>query len=73
MLDKILVPLDGSTLAERALPYAERIARATSGGITLLHDLAGIHHHDPLGGLGNDAHVVRDEHEGHAALALQRQ
>jgi hypothetical protein len=24
-----LVPLDGSPLAERALPYAERLARAT--------------------------------------------
>lgn len=37
MFDKILVPLDGSALAERALPYAARIARATHGSILLLH------------------------------------
>jgi nucleotide-binding universal stress UspA family protein len=36
MLTKILVPLDGSPLAERALPYASRVARATGGQITLL-------------------------------------
>ena len=47
--------------------------REQRGGLALLHDLAGIHHHDPLCGLGDDAHVVRDEHERHAALALQRQ
>jgi nucleotide-binding universal stress UspA family protein len=36
MLQRILVPLDGSTLAEQALPVAARLARATSGTITLL-------------------------------------
>lgn len=32
----ILVPLDGSALAERALPYAERLARATDGQLVLV-------------------------------------
>lgn len=33
MPDTILLPLDGSPLAERALPYAERLARATDAHI----------------------------------------
>jgi nucleotide-binding universal stress UspA family protein len=32
----ILVPLDGSELAERALPYATRLARAVDGRVTLV-------------------------------------
>jgi len=36
MFQHILVPLDGSERAERALPGAARIARATGGSITLL-------------------------------------
>lgn len=35
MLKRILVPLDGSRLAERALPIALRLARATQGTIVL--------------------------------------
>ena len=35
-LDRILVPLDGSGLAEHALPVAELLARTTSGKIDLL-------------------------------------
>ncbi len=37
MFRHILVPLDGSSLAEKALPHAARLARASSGTITLLH------------------------------------
>ncbi|HVU67991.1 MAG TPA: universal stress protein [Ktedonobacteraceae bacterium] len=37
MFQRILVPLDGSALAEQALPVAARIARAGGGIITLLH------------------------------------
>lgn len=33
----LLVPLDGSPLAERALPYAARLADATAGRLLLLH------------------------------------
>jgi nucleotide-binding universal stress UspA family protein len=37
MFQRILVPLDGSPLAEQALPIATRIARATRGTVILLH------------------------------------
>lgn len=36
MFQRILVPLDGSVRAERALPIAARIARATGGSLVLL-------------------------------------
>jgi nucleotide-binding universal stress UspA family protein len=36
MYTRILVPLDGSTRAERAIPVAARIARATNGTIVLV-------------------------------------
>lgn len=36
MSKQILVPLDGSPLAERALPYAESLARATEARVVLL-------------------------------------
>lgn len=40
-LDRILVPLDGSGLAEHALPVAELMARATGGKISLLSVASG--------------------------------
>src|SRR6188768_1864769 len=36
MFTTILVPLDGSGLAERAVPYAERLARATGARLALV-------------------------------------
>jgi nucleotide-binding universal stress UspA family protein len=36
MFKRILVPLDGSPLADRALPYAEALARRTGGQILLI-------------------------------------
>ncbi len=36
MFKRILVPLDGSTRAERALPVAARIARAADGSVILV-------------------------------------
>ena len=36
-ISRLVVPIDGSPLAERALPYAARIARATSAELHLLH------------------------------------
>lgn len=36
MLNHILVPLDGSEVSERALPYAKRVVDPTEGTITLL-------------------------------------
>lgn len=40
MLDKILVPLDGSSFAECVLPHAIAIAKAFNAQITLVHILA---------------------------------
>ncbi len=37
MYKRILVPLDGSTRAEQAIPIAARIAHASSGSVMLLH------------------------------------
>jgi nucleotide-binding universal stress UspA family protein len=37
MLERILLPLDGSTLAECVLPHAVTIARATAARLVLLH------------------------------------
>jgi nucleotide-binding universal stress UspA family protein len=36
MFNKILVPLDGSKLAEQGLPYAQMLARACGASVTLL-------------------------------------
>ena len=36
MAEQIVVPLDGSRLAEKALPHAVALARATGNGLTLL-------------------------------------
>lgn len=40
MIETILVPLDGSALGERALPYALRLARAVGARLLLLHAVA---------------------------------
>lgn len=37
MFQRILVPLDGSALAEQALPVAARLARAVAGEVVLAH------------------------------------
>lgn len=43
MFETILVPLDGSRLAERAIPHAERLAQACGAGLVLLRaETAGI-------------------------------
>lgn len=41
MFERILVPLDGSERAERALPVAARLARASGGSLTLLRIATG--------------------------------
>ncbi len=55
MIERILVPLDGSQLAETALPHALACAQATSGQLVLIHVLpndesenGGTHTVDPL-------------------------
>jgi nucleotide-binding universal stress UspA family protein len=37
MYEKILLPLDGSTLSESAWPYAQFLARALQRPVELLH------------------------------------
>ncbi|MGN6810733.1 MAG: universal stress protein, partial [Thermomicrobiales bacterium] len=37
MTQTILVPLDGTAVAARAIPYAATIARATGASVLLLH------------------------------------
>ena len=51
MFKHLLVPLDGSSLAETALPAAAYLARLTSARVTLLHLIERhppdeVHHHD---------------------------
>ena len=36
-----------------------------------LDDAAGVHHRDPVAGLGDHAHVVRDQHHRRAVLLAQ--
>lgn len=47
MIDHILVPLDGSTLAECVLPHVAAIAPVTHARITLLHVLQQSHNGSP--------------------------
>lgn len=47
---QILVPLDGSKLAEAILPHAERLARATGSGLILLRAIPPPWVTDPLAG-----------------------
>ena len=42
MVERILLPLDGSPFGERALPYALRLASATGARLILMHG------HSPL-------------------------
>lgn len=67
MFRHILVPLDGSTRAEQALPVAARIARTTGGTLTLLRIVTNMEHVDvdskrvPLdGALAADIAMAKD-------------
>src|SRR5512135_1778825 len=46
MFNRILVPLDGSTLAERAIPDAEQFARIFGASIILLQVLEPTSYHE---------------------------
>ncbi|GAP13583.1 universal stress protein UspA [Longilinea arvoryzae] len=46
MFNRILVPLDGSTLAERAIPHAEQFARIFGSSIILLQVLDPVSYHE---------------------------
>src|SRR5258708_27660758 len=56
---RILVPLDGSERAERALPVAARLARFSGGSITLLRILA-----SPIGLMGRSTEPPMLESSG---------
>ena len=61
MFKILLVPLDGSALAEQSLGQAAAIARATGAEI----DLVSVHHsvsHDGYGDVPSDDHSWNDEH-----------
>jgi len=46
MFNRILIPLDGSTLAERAIPHAEHFARIFGASIVLLRVLQATSHYE---------------------------
>src|SRR5260370_37327887 len=73
MFQRILVPLDGSPLAEQALPIAARIARATGGTVVLLH-VAPLHvEYGPyLAQAPSFSEVVLQEELAHAESYLAR-
>ena len=56
MISTILVPLDGSALAEAALPVAEAVAALAGAGVTLMQVAATS---GPLRGLSEDEVEVR--------------
>jgi len=75
MLRTLLVPLDGSVLAERALPYASRLARAAGARLllmraTLAHPVEGIEEADARAAMVERAEIElgsvaeRLRHEG---------
>jgi nucleotide-binding universal stress UspA family protein len=64
MLRNILVPLDGSTLSERALPYAAELAPMSGARLTLVR-ASRVHHHLHLG--------PPDEHPDEAATYMRAQ
>jgi len=40
--------------------------------LCLLHHAAGVHHGDALGEIGDDPHVMRDQEDRRAVIALSR-
>jgi nucleotide-binding universal stress UspA family protein len=71
MFERILVPLDGSTRAERALPIAARVARTTGGTLVLLRvvNIPGEHSSHLMQGLAFIRRVTGGELEAKQYLA----
>jgi len=61
MVNSILVPLDGSELAERALPYATALGRRAAGRLLLLRAVQ--MHTFPGGGPGRAQAVATEQAE----------
>ena len=78
--DLVRVDLTGTVLlAEvgngREQPLRVRMLRRREQGVCrcLLDDLSAVHHDDPVGHVGDNTHVVGDEHDGGAEPVAQRQ
>ncbi len=67
MFQRILVPLDGSKRAERAIPVAARLAKAYEGSITLLQVVTTIY--DGAWVAMESPHVMQEAFEVNAARA----
>ncbi len=68
----ILVPLDGSTLAERALPFAEVLARASGARLVLPRASLVRHRPEPATEEARIAADERAELDRHVALLGER-
>lgn len=68
---QILVPLDGSPLAEMALPPAVALARATSSGLLLMRMVPPMTLIEPMGGLLEASPEVWELYEQQPELAKQ--
>jgi nucleotide-binding universal stress UspA family protein len=72
MFKRIVVPLDGSSLAEQALPIAAQVARATGASLILLRVLITLAEPDwgPTRGILFDRPVITQKERGEAAAYL---
>src|SRR5262249_14771285 len=72
MFKRIVVPLDGSSLAEQALPIAARVARASGACLILVRVLSTLDEPDwgPTRGVPFDHQVITDKERAEAAAYL---
>jgi nucleotide-binding universal stress UspA family protein len=76
MFSRILIPLDGSTLAERSIPHAEQFARIFGSSIILLQVLEPTSYHenpDPVDPLGWQIRKAEADMYMHGVAARIRQ
>ncbi|MEP7327003.1 MAG: universal stress protein [Gemmatimonadota bacterium] len=71
-IDHILVPLDGSALAEHALPVAQLLARTTTGSIDLVSVRSGPGPDDGGAGPGTQAEPAIESYLEQVSLTLRR-
>jgi nucleotide-binding universal stress UspA family protein len=72
MFKRIVVPLDGSSLAKQSLPIAARVARASGASLILLRVLTILEEPDwgPTRGVPFDHQVITDKERAEAAAYL---
>jgi nucleotide-binding universal stress UspA family protein len=66
---KVLVPLDGSALAEKALPHAVALARGTASGVVLMRVVPPITLIEPMGAAFANSAGLWDLYDEQPALA----